>query len=111
MGGSMIGGMFAVVEHLPASGNQNEAALEEMAMTSGGLVLLGVVFLISVGIQIAGAVYLFKAKNTPFIYATAALTLLLVLGAVVWTKSFGVYGIVGLAAALLAFFGKRQLTV
>ena len=75
---------------------------------AGGLLMgMGVFLLVSVGILIAGAVFLFQSKNPQF--ATAAGVMALVgegLGMAI--TSFGVMNLIGLVAGVLTIIAARS---
>ena len=68
---------------------------------------MGVFLLVSVGILIAGAVFLFQSKNPKF--ATAAGVMALVgEGLGIAITSFGVMNLIGLVAGVLAIIAARS---
>ena len=68
---------------------------------SSGLFAFGVFLLVSVGVLIAGAVFLFKRKNPKFIYTAGAVALLAELIGMVLT-SIDVTNVAGLAGGVMA---------
>ena len=96
------------------SGDMTAAEARESSEVSGGmkgagglLMGMGVFLLVSVGILIAGAVFLFQSKNPKF--ATAAGVMALVgegLGMAITT--FGVMNLIGLVAGVLAIIAARS---
>lgn len=104
----------AVEASLLESGDVTEEEAREMAEMSsemkgagGMLMAMGVFLLVSVGILIAGAVFLFQAKNPKF--ATAAGVMALVgEGLGIAITSFGVMNLIGLVAGVLAIIAARS---
>jgi hypothetical protein len=88
---------------------------DEMAgEVSGGLksmgdVLMGmgVLLLVSVGVLIAGAVFLFQSKHAKFAMAAGAVALLCE-GLGITISSFGVMNIIGLVAGIMAILAARS---
>jgi hypothetical protein len=121
MGGAMKSGSLA---EFAASGAQteedkeqirqaaaaNDAELKragsELSQAGGGMVALGLFLLVVFGLQIAGAVFLFKNSKKTFVLVVAGLTILAeLLGIAVtafgWTKAVGVVaGVLAIVAAL-----------
>lgn len=93
---------------------EQEARVERMQTTglieSGGLFAFGVFLLVSVGVLIAGAVFLFKHKNPWFIYTAGSMALLAELIGMVLT-SFDVTNLAGLAGGILAIVSAKRMRV
>lgn len=89
----------------------DEQAMKDLqTMQSGGvgLLLFGIFLLVSVGILIAGAVFLFKESNPKFIYAAGGMAIAAeVIGALIST--FGVTNTVGLVGGVLAILGAKSI--
>ncbi|MGI9271206.1 MAG: hypothetical protein ACR2QT_05480 [Woeseiaceae bacterium] len=104
----------AVEASLLESGDMTEEEAREMAEMSsdmkgagGMLMAMGVFLLVSVGILIAGAVFLFQSKNAKF--ATAAGVMALAAeGLGIAITSFGVMNLIGLVAGVLAIIAARS---
>ncbi len=104
----------AIEASLIESGDMTAEEASEVAEISGGmkgaggmLMGMGVFLLVSVGILIAGAVFLFQSKNATF--ATAAGVMALVgegLGMAI--TSFGVMNLIGLVAGVLTIIAARS---
>jgi hypothetical protein len=118
-GGAATTGLSGVSESvieasLIESGDMTAEEAREVADVSNGmkgaggmLMAMGVFLLVSVGILIAGAVFLFQGKNPKF--ATAAGVMALVgegLGMAITT--FGVMNLIGLVAGVLTIVAARS---
>ena len=78
------------------------------ALESGGLFLFGLFLLVSVGVLIAGAVFLFKRKKPRFIYTAGAVALLAeVVGMVL--IGIGVTNLPGLAGGIMAIVAAYRM--
>ncbi len=76
--------------------------------TGVGLLAFGVFLLISVGVLIAGAVFLFTGKKATFILAAGGIAILAeVIGVLI--TGFGVTNLVGLAGGAMAIFAARSM--
>jgi len=100
------------------SGNQmtakqkaDMAKFEEEVGGSGiGLMAFGVFLLVSVGILIAGAVFLFKNTKPQFIMIAGGMAILAeVIGSMI--SSFGVMNILGLVGGILAIIAAKGMGV
>jgi len=89
----------------------DEAASElsgVLAENSAILTAMGVFMLVSVGILIAGAVFLFKNSNPTFVLVTGIFALI-VEGLGMMLAGFGVFNIIGLIAGVLAIVCSVQM--
>jgi hypothetical protein len=90
----------------------DRAAFQEIstqgAVAGGGLLAWGVFLLVSVGILIAGAVFLFQGKNPGFIYAAAAVAILVEVGGILIT-GFGITNLIGIIGGLMALIATRSI--
>jgi hypothetical protein len=74
----------------------------------GGLLMgMGVLLLVSVGVLIAGAVFLFQSKQAKFAMVAGAMALLCE-GLGIAISSFGVMNIIGLVGGILAIVAARS---
>ncbi len=98
------------------SGNQmtteQKAAINKIQEESGGtgigLMAFGVFLLVSVGILIAGAVFLFKNTKPQFIMIAGGMAILAeVIGALI--SSFGVMNILGLVGGIMAIIAAKSM--
>ena len=75
---------------------------------AGGMLMgMGVFLLVSVGILIAGAVFLFQSKKAKFVMA-AGIMALAAEGLGIAITSFGVMNLIGLVAGVLAIIAARS---
>lgn len=79
-----------------------------LAENSALLTAMGVFMLVSVGILIAGAVFLFKNSNATFVLVAGILALI-VEGLGIMLSSFGVLNIMGLVGGVLAIVCGIQM--
>ena len=90
-----------------------EEASEAAGLTSnmkgaGGMLMgMGVFLLVSVGILIAGAVFLFQSKKAKFVMG-AGIMALVAEGLGIAIISFGVMNLIGLVAGVLAIIAARS---
>ena len=91
---------------------EDQAALEAFStqgvVAGGGLLAWGVFLLVSVGILIAGAVFLFQGRKPGFIYAAGAIAILVEVGGILIT-AFGVTNLIGLIGGLMAIIAARSI--
>ena len=113
-GASMFGD--AVVEEMAADGAELTAedaaafadASGAVGATGGARMAFGVFLLISVGVLITGAVFLFKGTKATFIMVAAGVAIAAeVIGILV--TAFGVTNLVGLVGGILAILAARQI--
>ncbi|MFC3193799.1 hypothetical protein ACFODZ_06060 [Marinicella sediminis] len=91
---------------------EQRAELEEIQNEVGGsgigLMAFGVFLLVSVGILIAGAVFLFQDKKPQFIMVAGAMAILAeVIGILI--TNFGVTNILGLVGGVLAIIAAKSM--
>ncbi len=84
------------------------ADLKSAADTAGGLVGFGIFLFVLVGLQIAGAVVLFRSKAAKFAMVVAVLTVVGELGGFAFGMPFNIMKIPGLLAAVFAFLGAKS---
>jgi hypothetical protein len=85
-----------------------EKAQDEVGGTGMGLMAFGVFLLVSVGILIAGAVFLFKNTNPQFIMIAGGMAILAeVIGILITT--FGVTNLVGLVGGIMAILAAKGM--
>jgi hypothetical protein len=91
---------------------EEKATLHELstqsAVAGGGLLAWGIFLLVSVGILIAGAVFLFQGQKPGFIYGAAAVAILVEVGGMLIT-AFGVTNLVGIIGGLMAIIAARSI--
>ena len=91
---------------------EERAALQELStqgvVAGGGLLAWGIFLLVSVGILIAGAVFLFQSKKAGFIYGAAAVAILAEAGGILITE-FGITNLVGIIGGLMAIIAARSI--
>jgi len=91
---------------------EDRAALHEIstqgAVAGGGLLAWGIFLLVSVGILIAGAVFLFQGRKPGFIYGAAAVAILVELVGILIT-AFGITNLVGIIGGLMAIIAARSI--
>jgi hypothetical protein len=91
---------------------EDRAALQEFstqgAVAGGGLLAWGVFLLVSVGILIAGAVFLFQNQKPGFIYGAAAVAILVEVGGIL-ISAFGVTNLIGIIGGLMAIIAARSI--
>ena len=86
-----------------------EKAKEEIGGSGVGFLAFGVFLLVSVGILIAGAVFLFQDKKPQFIMVAGGMAILAeVIGILITT--FGVTNIVGLVGGVLAILAAKSMS-
>lgn len=91
---------------------EQKAQLQEIkdqaSGTGVGLMAFGVFLLVSVGILIAGAVFLFQNKKAQFIMIAGAMAVLAeVIGSLM--TSFGVMNIIGLVGGIMAILAAKSM--
>lgn len=119
-GGAMgFGGQYVEqASQQAAEDSQDEATRQsaEQARDAGGaakalggmLMFFGIFLLVLGGLEIAGAVLLFMAKNAMFVNVVAVLQI--VASAIsMGTMSIGIFNSLGIIAAILAFLGARSI--
>ena len=86
---------------------QEASEMSDSIKSAGGVLMgMGVLLLVSVGVLIAGAVFLFQSKQAKF--ATAAGVMALVCeGLGIGLSSFGVMNIIGLVGGVMAIIAAR----
>ena len=81
----------------------------EVGSSGIGLMAFGVFLLVSVGILIAGAVFLFQDKKPQFIMVAGIMAIVAeVIGILITT--FGVTNIIGLVGGLLAIIAAKSMS-
>ena len=83
-----------------------EKAQDEVGGTGMGLMAFGVFLLVSVGILIAGAVFLFKNTNPQFIMIAGGMA---ILAEVILITTFGVTNLVGLVGGIMAILAAKGM--
>lgn len=119
-GGAVATGVGSVSESayeaslLEAESSMTAAEAEEYAevtdglRSAGGLLLgMGVLLLVSVGVLIAGAVFLFQTKQAKFAMS-AGIMALVVEGLGIAISSFGIMNVIGLVAGVLTIIAVRS---
>lgn len=82
---------------------------DEIGGSGVGFLAFGVYLLVSVGILIAGAVFLFQDKKPQFIMVAGAMAIIAeVIGSFI--TGFGVLKILGLVAGILAIIAAKQMS-
>ncbi|MGI9221930.1 MAG: hypothetical protein ACR2QS_12940 [Woeseiaceae bacterium] len=80
---------------------------DELGNAGGMLMAMGVLLLVSVGILIAGAVFLFQSKKASFALGAGVMAIICeVLG--IGISSFGIMNIIGLVGGALAIVAARS---
>lgn len=80
----------------------------EVGNTGMGLMAFGVFLLVSVGILIAGAVFLFQNKKAQFILIAGGMAILAeVIG--IFISSFGLTNLLGLIGGILAILAAKSM--
>ncbi len=85
-----------------------KADLDKAKAAGGGLMIFGIVLLVSVGTSIAGAVMLFTQKNAKFIMVAGGLAVLVEVIGVVMT-AFGVTNLLGIVGGILAIIAAKSI--
>lgn len=81
---------------------------KEVGSTGMGLMAFGVFLMVSVGILIAGAVFLFQNKKAQFILIAGGMAILAeVIG--IFISSFGLTNILGLVGGILAILAAKSM--
>lgn len=83
--------------------------LNEARNLIGGFMLFGVFLLLSVGIFIAAAVFLFGEKRPTFIKVAAGMAILIEIIGVMMTSTMGVTNALGVICGILAFIAAREI--
>ena len=87
---------------------QMEKFQDEVGGSGIGFMAFGVFLLVSVGILIAGAVFLFQNKKAQFIMIAGGIAVLAeVLGSLM--SSFGVTNIIGLVGGVMAILAAKSM--
>lgn len=94
-------------EERQAAETASEAAGAAKAL-GGMLMFFGIFVLVLGGLEIAAAVLLFMAKSAMFVNITAALQVLASLISM-GTLGIGIFNILGIIVAVLAFLGARSI--
>ncbi len=93
---------------MESTSSQTEVDLGDVKAAGGGFMAFGIFLLISVGLMIAGAVFLFKGSNAGFITISGIVAIAAeVIGILI--ISFGVMNILGLVGGALAIFAARSI--
>lgn len=74
---------------------EDKANLDKAKSAGGGLMIFGIVLLVSVGTSIAGAVQLFRQKGAKFVMAAGGLAILVEVIGIVLT-AFGITNLIGI---------------
>lgn len=117
-GGAMSAGAGAIAEAAKAEAEKqgtkiemtaaDKAALDQAKSAGGGLMVFGIVLLVSVGFSIAGAVQLFRSKGAKFIMIAGGLAVLVeVVG--IFITAFGITNLVGIAGGVLALLAAKSI--
>lgn len=79
----------------------------QMQSGSGGLMFFGIFLIVSVGLSITTAVFLFKASKPTFVMAGAGIAILAeVIG--IFITAFGITNLIGIAGGALAIVAARS---
>ncbi len=99
---------------LEAGADMTAAEAEEMSEVSGSiknaggmLMAMGVLLLVSVGVLIAGAVFLFQSKQAKFALIAGVMAIA-VEGLGIAISSFGIMNVIGLVAGVLTIIAARS---
>lgn len=92
-------------------GSMDEFGGEATGLVAGGAMLMavGVFLLVSVGILIAGAVFLFQQKKPGFALAAGVMAIAAEVFGIL-LSSFGIMNILGLVAGVLAIIAAKSYT-
>ena len=92
-------------------GSLDEMGSDGASLVAGGTALMafGLLLLVSVGILIAGAVFLFQAKKPGFAITAGAMAIVIEVIAIVVT-GFGIMKIPGIVAGILAIIAAKSYT-
>jgi len=83
-------------------------ALQTGSAIGGGLMVFGIFLLVSVGVLIAGAVFLFKDTNAKFIQIAGGVAILAeVIG--IYIFAFGIMNVIGLVGGVLALIAAKTV--
>jgi len=118
LGGALFAGTSTLADEMMEHSDtstmtaEEQAAMADVISTTGaggsGLLLFSLFLLVSVGILIAGAVFLFKNSNPTFIKIAGGVALLAeIVGILI--ISFGIMNVVGLVAGALALIIAFQM--
>ena len=101
----------SMLEADPNMDPEEAAAMAEATgdfRSAGGLLMgMGVFLLVSVGIFIAGAVFLFQSKNAKFAMAAGVMALVAE-GLGIAITAFGIMNVIGLVAGVLTIIAARS---
>lgn len=87
---------------------EDKANMEKAASAGGGLMIFGIVLLVSVGTSIAGAVQLFRSKGAKFVMVAGGIALAVeVVGVLI--VGFGIMNLLGIAGGALAIVASRSM--
>lgn len=86
-----------------------EKIKEQADGTGVGFMAFGALLLVSVGILIAGAVFLFQNKKAQFIIGAGILAIIIELMGAGFTGDVGIVNILGLIAGIMAIFAARGM--
>ncbi len=100
----------SINEDQPTDLNVIKNALDDGEAIGGGLMVYGIFLLISVGILIAGAVFLFKESNPGFIKIAGIISILAEVISIV-IISFGVMNVLGIVGGVLALIAAKSIGI
>lgn len=86
-----------------------DKASDAMGIGGMGLMIYGIFVLVSVGILIAGAVFLFTNKKAQFIMVAGGIAILVEVIAV-FIKGFGLFNAVGIVGGVLAIICAKSMS-
>lgn len=85
-----------------------EKIQDEIGSSGTGLMIFGVFLLVSTGILIAGAVFLFTQKNPTFILAAGGMAIAAEVIGILLTN-FGITNVIGLVGGIMAIIAAKSL--
>jgi len=83
-------------------------SLQAGSAVGGGLMIYGIFLLVSVGILIAGAVFLFKDSNAKFVVIAGAVAIVAELLSI-YITSFGFMNVLGIVGGTLALIAAKSI--
>jgi len=83
-------------------------ALQTGSAIGGGLMIYGIFLLISVGILIAGAVFLFKDSNAKFVMIAGGVAIAAEMMSI-YITSFGIMNVLGIVGGALALIAAKSI--
>jgi len=111
-GGAATTGMGSVVEQAVQeegmSPQTQDFDTSIVKAAGAGLFTYGILLLVSVGILIAGAVFLFQGRKAKFIMVAALTAILMEVISIVLT-AFGILNLVGIVGGVLALFAAKGI--